>query len=69
MDTQHSDQAPDLDDLGRKADELISLMFSRCEERINRTSAMPDAHASSLAHAAIAAQHAIHTFLVLARIR
>ena len=69
MDTQHRDKATRVEELERKANELISLMISLCEERISRTSAMPDAHASSLALAAMAALDAIKTFLALERIR
>ena len=58
-----------IDELERKAEDLISLMLSLCEERIHKAPAMPDAHASSLAYAAMAAREAIHTFLALKRIR
>ena len=67
MNTQHHDQAPN-GDLERKANELISLMFSVCEKEIRGVS-MPDARASSLAYAAVGAQNAMLTFLALARIR
>ena len=65
MNTQHHDQAPN-GDLERKANELISLMFSVCEEEIRGIS-MPDARASLLANAAMAVQSAIQIFLTLAR--
>ena len=68
MDAQHHDQVPDSDVLERKANELICLMFSVCEEK-KRGISMPDARASSLTHAAMAVQNAIQTFLALARVR
>jgi hypothetical protein len=68
MDIQDHDQVPGSDDLERKTQELISLMFSLCEEEI-RGIVMPDARASSLAHAVMTAQYAIQTFTALARIR
>ena len=68
MDTQRDDHVLDIDDLERKADKLIRLILSMCEDRI-RACAKGDARASSLANAAIAAQNAIYTFLALARIR
>ena len=68
METQRNDHVLDIDDLERKADELIRLILSMCEDRI-LASAKGDYRASSLANAAIAAQNAIHTFLALARIR
>jgi len=67
MDLQHSDYIPGIDDLERKADELISLMFSLCEERLRGIASMPDARASSLAHAVMAVQNAIQTFQALTR--
>ena len=69
MDTQHCDQVPSIDEFEHKADELISLMLSLCEKRIRRTSAMPEARASSLAYTVMTAQNAMRTFLALARIR
>ena len=69
MDTQHHDQVPGIDEFERKGGELVSLMLSLCEERIGKVSAMPDARASSLAHAVLAVRDAIQTFLALARIR
>ena len=69
MDIQRSDHVPSLDALERNADMFISLMFSLCEERIRGISSMPDARASSLAHAVMAVQNAIQTFQALARIR
>jgi hypothetical protein len=60
---------PDVEDLERKAAEFIKLLFTLCEERMYGVSAMPDARASSLAHAVMAAQNAIQTFINLARIR
>ena len=68
MDSQHSDHVPGLDDWERNADELISLMFALCEERIRGTASMPDARASALAYAVMAVQNAIQTFQALARI-
>jgi hypothetical protein len=53
MDTQHHDPILDIQVLEHKADELISLMFSLCEEELRR-SAMPDARATSLIHAVMA---------------
>ena len=67
MDTQRSDDVSDSDALENKADELIRLMLSFCEDEIREVSAMTDARASSLATSAMAAQNAIHTFLALAR--
>ena len=67
MDTEH--HVSGIDELERKAEELISLMLSLCEERIRKASAMPDARASSLAYAAMAVREAIQTFLELERIR
>ena len=69
MDTQDRDQAPSIDELERRANELTALMLSLCEEKIRKVPAMPDARASSLAHAAMAVRDAIQTFLALARIR
>jgi len=69
MDTQHSSHVSDSDALENKADELIRLMLSFCEEEIREVAAMPDARASALANAAMSAQNAIHTFLALTRIR
>lgn len=69
MDTQHRDQASSIDELERRAKELIALMLSLSEERIRSVSAVPDARASSLAHAAMAVRNSIQTFLALARIR
>jgi hypothetical protein len=67
MDTIHHKTVPDIGDLERKADELIHLMLSLCEERLNKI-AMPDAHALSLASAAMSARYAVLAFLALARI-
>ena len=67
MDTQRSDHVPDVDDFERKADKLISLMFSLCEERIHGIPSMPDTRAASLAHAVMTVQNAIQTFQTLAR--
>jgi hypothetical protein len=69
MDTQHHDQAPGIAELERKAEELFSLMLPLCEEQISKASHMSDAHASSLAHAAMAVQNTIKAFLALVRIR
>ena len=65
MDTQHNVYAPHAGELERRADELMSLMFFLCEEEIQKTSAMPDARTSSLAHAVMATQNAIQTFMAL----
>jgi len=69
MDIQNRDQAPGIDELERKANELTALMLSLCEERIREVPAMPDARASSLAYAVMTVRDAIHTFLAVARIR
>jgi len=69
MDIRNRDQAPGIDELERRANELNTLMLSLCEERIREVPAMPDARASSLAHAALAVRDAIRTFLAVARIR
>ena len=66
MNTQN--QVPGIDELECRANELNALMLSLCEERIREVPAMPDARASSLAHAALAVRDAIHTFLAVARI-
>ena len=68
MDTQNRDQSPGINELEYRANELIAFMFALCEERIRKVSAMPDARASSLAHAAMAVRDAIQTFLILTRI-
>ena len=68
MDTHHNEY-PVIGELERKAEELINLMLSLCEEEIHVTSAMPDFRASSLASAAMTAQNAIQAFLALTRIR
>jgi len=68
MDIQRNNHIPGLDDWERSADELISLMFALCEDRIRRAPSMPDARASTLAHAVMAAQNAIQTFQALVRI-
>jgi len=67
METQRNDHLPGLDDWERDADELISLMFDLCEERIRRTASMPDPRASTLAYAVLTVQNAIQTFQALAR--
>jgi hypothetical protein len=59
----------DVEDLENKAAEFIKLLFTLCEERICGVAAIPDARASSLTHAVMAAQNAIQTFVNLARIR
>jgi hypothetical protein len=69
MKNQRNDPIHDVEDLERKAAELVSLTFSLCEERIRSVSVMPDARASSLAHAAMAVRDAIQTFLALIHIR
>jgi|GEM_PF-6621667 len=69
MDSQDYDQAPDIDELERKGNELTTLTLSLCEERIRMVPTMPDACTSSLAHAAMTVRDAIQTFLALARIR
>jgi hypothetical protein len=69
MDMQHNVHVLHTEELERMADELISLMLSLCEEEIRDTSAVPDARISSLAHAAMAAQNAIQTFMAVERIR
>jgi len=43
MDTQHHDYVPGIDELERKAEELISLILSLCEEQISKVSDIPDA--------------------------
>ena len=68
MDFQCSGQIPDVDDLERKAEELISHILSLCEERIRGISPTSDPRASGLAVAAMAARNAVRTFLALARI-
>jgi hypothetical protein len=68
MDNHKYDLNLKIEDLERKAAEFITLMFSMCEERLRDVSAVPDARASSLAHAVMAAQNAIQTFVNLARI-
>jgi len=69
MDIQRDDKIHDIDVLERKAEKMISLIFSMCEEEIHKAPAMLKTRASSLIHAAMAAQYAIQTFLTLARIR
>ena len=69
MKTQNTDHVPGIDELEHKADGLFSLMLSLCEERICKFSATQDARASSLAHAAMAVQTTILTFMALVRIR
>jgi hypothetical protein len=66
MDTQHHAHIHGIDEFERKADELINLMLSLCEEELRRP-AMPDAHALSLASAAMAARYAVLAFLALTR--
>ncbi|MDR3176847.1 MAG: hypothetical protein LBU06_10015 [Desulfovibrio sp.] len=68
MDTQYHEHIHGIDELERKADELISLMLSLCEERIRGLPAMPDARATSLIHTAMSARYAVRAFLALARI-
>jgi hypothetical protein len=69
MDNHKYAPNPKIEDLERKAPEFINLLFTLCEGRIRGVSSMQDAHASSLAHAVMAAQNAIQTFINLARIR
>jgi hypothetical protein len=69
MDAQHHGHVTGFEDFEHKAEELISLTLSLCEEWLRERTVMPDARASSLAHAAMAMRDAIQTFLALARIR
>jgi hypothetical protein len=69
MDAQNHNHANSLEEFEGKADELISLMFALCEERLREIAAIRDARASSLAHAAMAVRDALQTFLALQRIR
>jgi hypothetical protein len=68
MDEHKYDPNPEVEDLERKADELVSLMFDLCEEQVNADFKLPDACAPSLASAAMAVREAIQTFLTLKRI-
>jgi len=65
MKTYHDVHVPGVDKLEYKANELTSLMFSLCEDRVVKGSVMPDGYAESLTSAAVAARSAIKTFLVL----
>ena len=68
MDTEHHAHVTDTEEYERKAGDLFSLLLALCEEKIAAVS-KPDAHAASLAHAVMAVQNAMRTFLNLARIR
>ena len=69
MKIQNTDYVSGIDELEHKAAGLFRLMLSLCEERMRKVAAMPDARASSLAHAAMAVQTTILTFMALVRIR
>jgi hypothetical protein len=68
MDNHKYAPNPKIEDLERKATELVSLMFSLCEERICADFMPPDARVPSLVSAAMTAREAIQTFLMLQRI-
>jgi hypothetical protein len=69
MDNHKYDPNLRIEDLEHKATELVSLMFSLCEERVSADSMPPDACVLSIVSAALTVREAIQTFLTLQRIR